>query len=463
MPYVYVFWAALSTPFVQWEDVLSLTGFIRLITRAVYGSFQANSGFGLHPVDRNFQILFFFETLYIDFTKLGILLSILGAIYLFFKHRILFWQIGVFFIFSGPLFAYYAAFPLSNDFFMATSERFIIIPILFIGAYLAYGMIMISNVLDSIMTRIINKKYAFSAAIFILYPGVLFFTNFNKLAPLREDLTAERFGIDVLNTVEDNGVIILHSDSPIFNTEYVYLTSGGKAGNRNIKLLMTPLIGQTHYEKILEKYFPELLTDKSPEQKTDQRKFILHTGEKFPVYSDIAFSISDEFDWVPYGFLFRLTKKSEIENLDIESYIAKNINLFSKYQNPKQGIMNTHNLVFITHLGTYYSGGRRDVGRFLLQKGQYAIAETYFRESIEFNDRDKATWNFLIKARLVQNKCPETKSNLDESQIKFPDDAEILQLYSYYYQFCEINDQKSEEYLKLYEEKTKQTKTKLDS
>ena len=103
LPYIYVYFAALGHPVLNWENPVTLDGFIRLISRSIYGSFRSNAIYTATFSDRIRQISNFFESLFIDFKIVG-LLSISGF-YVMYRTQKKFAVFSIFaFLLSGPLY-----------------------------------------------------------------------------------------------------------------------------------------------------------------------------------------------------------------------------------------------------------------------------------------------------------------------------------------------------------------------
>jgi hypothetical protein len=68
----------------------------------------------------------------------------------------------------------------------------------------------------------------------------------------------------------------------------------------------------------------------------------------------------------------------------------------------------------------------------------------------------------LAQALLLQNKCAQTLTVLQEQERLFPYILEIDRLYAVYYQQCEKNPEKAAERDRTYQENTKKYQTNLE-
>ena len=147
LPYFFIPFAAWRQTPINWDDPSNLRNFVRLITRADYGTFTAADFiFGTDIKLKLAQIVKLFLFLKADFKPLGLGLFFLGFLYSYSRYRVLFWFIFLCLFFTGPLFLFYASFPLTNDFYTGLWERFVLLSYLFFTLYIAFGIFLIFKV-----------------------------------------------------------------------------------------------------------------------------------------------------------------------------------------------------------------------------------------------------------------------------------------------------------------------------
>jgi len=205
IPYLYVFWAAWRKTPVNWNDPSNLPNFWRLITRADYGTFTASPeliGFSLKA--RAVQLIWYFNAVKADFTVLGVLLAVIGAVWLYFNNRLWFWFLTLAFLFSGPFFVSYASFPPVESFLLGVSERFFLTSYLFLAIFVGFGMFAVFNLFVRISSIYFKKKEVLArltiGLAFLIFPLILALINWPKT-----DLSQYKLGKilaeDILNNI----------------------------------------------------------------------------------------------------------------------------------------------------------------------------------------------------------------------------------------------------------------------
>ncbi|MCX6793500.1 MAG: DUF2723 domain-containing protein, partial [Candidatus Gottesmanbacteria bacterium] len=125
-PYAYVLAASRGHSIINWDRAVDLSGFIRLVTRADYGTFVSGGFFGPQLVQRLLQIQAYAQFVLLDFTWVGVILILLGFFSLWKNNR----RLSIFYflslLFLGPFFFFYASFPLASRFTLGTYERFLL-------------------------------------------------------------------------------------------------------------------------------------------------------------------------------------------------------------------------------------------------------------------------------------------------------------------------------------------------
>jgi hypothetical protein len=461
LPYLYVIWAAHGNPLVNWEDPKTVSGFIRLITRAMYGTFRSGNNFGLDQADRFNLLQSSLETFFIDFTKVGILLGVIGMVYQFKKFQQDFYRIFLAFICIGPLFIFYSGFPTVLNFYLGITERFMLAPYLFFVIWITLGIQVCVNLIHLLIIKLIGKSrlYLPITLVFLIIPLTLLYTNFVKITPLRRDLTAEKLGRDVLNSLPDNSLLLLMDDTTFFDTEYVYLTDGGLTKWRGVKLVQLGTIGLPFYTPILNQYLPDLdLTQKVPQQTI--LSYIAHTYfDKFPIFSNVKIDVGKDFVWIPVGLFNRLYKQSTA--LKPQDYISENEKIFSEFQDPQSGALSVYTHVTLADVSRVYANARFQVGDILLRTNQVSLAEKYFQQAILLQPDSPFGRLKLAESQLLQNKCTDSEAVLTEQEKLFPYLPDTYKLLAILYQSCYHDESKARENDLLYQNSIKKGQTEL--
>ena len=104
---------------------------------------------------------------------------------------------------------------------LGTFERFLLPLYIIMSLYLGYGL----HAVTSFLSAKTNKRFILPLTfIFIILPLGLLLRNYPKLSPLRNDRTAEYLAEDILSSVEENAMVFLSTDTPLFNSQYLYFS-----------------------------------------------------------------------------------------------------------------------------------------------------------------------------------------------------------------------------------------------
>lgn len=462
LPYIYVVLASWTDPIINWENPHAFAGFIRLVTRAAYGTFRSGKAFGLQHFDRLLQFKLFWESLLIDTTKAGLFLGGLGLVSLLRKQRRYFWFLSLCFFTSGPLFVFYAGFPAFLNFYLGTSERFLLLPYLILYIFIGLGIAESSRLIKSFLSTLLKRNIRVPVEfIFLLMPVMLLVTNYPKLKPLQKDLTAEYLAEDILASAPDNALLLLTDDTSVFNTEYVYLTQGAKSRWNNKKIIKLGLVYYPFYSGTLRRHYPEIDIQGIEETENIYKLLVDNNYQKFPIVASGALNVGDEYIWVPQGLLFRLYKKSDYQ-LELSHFKAVNATLLLKFHDPLGGALKTYTHPLLADVLRVYGNGVRSIGKVLLSLQDFAESEKMFLEAVRYQPEAPHNTLALAESYLIQKKCAAALSTLKSATEKFSENPEVYRLMYLQQLACGDNARETEKYLKLYEEKLKDSQTRLD-
>ncbi len=459
-PYVYVYLSAKGNPPVNWENPQTVQSFLNLISRSLYGSFQSHKIFNVSIYERIFQLKIMFDTYLIDFTKLGIALALIGMWKNFRENKNIFLCIVAFFLLSGPIFIFYAGFPSSSNFFLGTSERFLLTSYIFITIWIVYGIKSITTTIDNLLQKITSKKvFISSIMIFPLFALLILYGNWIKLSPIKNDFTAEKLGKDIFNTVPDNSVIFFSDDTSTFDSLYVYYVGGGKKGWRGIKHVQTGIISSKFYNDILKREFPEMLIELD-KGNLNFTKFVDDYIDVYPIYSFNIMAVSKKYTWVPDGLMFRLYKTSDVPLQD--EFKKRSIFLFSQYQNPLKGALGVYKHVMLADVLRVYATAHIRTGQIFYNFTDYEQAEKHFLESINLQGDDYNNYLFLADTYIVQKKCADAENILFQQVALYSNIPEIDKNIVKVYKECFHDQAKTDKYQKIYDEKVKKSNIQLN-
>jgi hypothetical protein len=317
LPYIYIPIAAFRKTPINWDDPTTFERFFRLITRGDYGSFQASSGIlGFSLKARFVQVIWYFKVLRADFTIVGLILIVIGLIWLFRKNKQLFIFLCLNLFFTGPFFLFYASFPLQDVFMEGVNERFLITNYLFLGIVLSLGIYFLTKKISKYLQKLSRYKILavmLTTLLFALLPFTFFFNNYAK-TDMSKSNEGSFLARDILNSVNPPGVLFLAGDTVAFNTLYEYYV--GKVNNYSAVIGAGRLRYQ-EYRVAVKKDYPYLST---PDDFTDGKiadsskavtQIIYNNKDKLPIYSVYNIPIPDNYVWLQQGLVLRLYKKTE--------------------------------------------------------------------------------------------------------------------------------------------------------
>lgn len=438
LPYLHVYLASRSERPVFWNRPDTLSGFFHLVSRSEYGTFVAGSFAMKDPLYRTGQVFNFLETIYFDFALLGIILIVIGGIYLFVKKRTLFYFAALAVGFGGIFFSFYASFPFTMNFVIGTYERFMLPTYLFLTIPLTAGQIFIVDRLKVFYARVLQRKKSLaliiflSELIFVIYPLKLFYANLPKIAPLQRDRTGDELGEDILRTVPPGGIVALSDDTILFDSQYVYVT-GKKWQDRAFFHL--DKLAKSEHRKQLSRMYPSLTFPDDKQGGYDYlRLFIAANIDKHPFYSNDTFALSPDLTWEQMGILKRVYKKDQLPAKDV--LFEENEKLWQAYHDPK-----TSKLAFDYHLLArdilrVYGNGRRKLGELYLENGAPGLAEKHILVAIQLEPEWWANYLFLGKLRLKQRRCNEAKEALSRVEKEVAGELETYTLMITLYEEC---------------------------
>ncbi len=399
VPFLYLFVAYARRAEIVWEKVDSLQGFLALVLRLKYGGFLAAPLVLTVPQNRFSQItklLVFMES---DFMRFGLVLIALGAIYLL-RHKKIDKKIVLMFtgatLLYGPVFLFYANFPLLNPYFIATVERYLHIYYFLLGVFLYFGLVSVLELYQSGLKKIIKNRALVRGSSLILcvvlfaYPTTLFLRNYRQIFALKNDRTAERLGMEILRATPSRSLIFLTSDLTLFNTQYVFYAQPQLKKERVIihpNKLFSPF-----YKEMLGLRYPEVIVRRPVDRQYQIVDVMADNMDRYAIFSEDYHELPPKlkaYDWVPYGMVYRLEPKDQREGVSVTrinkfwegSYsreIATDFENNIKYKN-----------LFTAEVLRHYERAHQLAGLYLLAYGDPQDAYLHIKQAIYLNSQEK--------------------------------------------------------------------------
>lgn len=453
IPYLYVIFAAQSINLpINWMGSPTFSNFIALVSRATYGTFQSGENIITDPLLKFIGIWAFFDFAYKDFRLPGIILTFLG-IYEVYKYQKKYLVPIILGFLSYLFFLFYAAYPLNTNFMIAVFERFILPAYIFLIFFISFGVIRLEIILKKFLNRFLTseKVKSFSNLYFftlLIYPLSLFLLSYPRISILKSDFTAENLGRDILNSVPKNSILFITTDTPLFDTQYVYY---GLKYRQDIKLIHLGDLSSEDDVKRLRQIYPDVVfKDISKDSKDTFNTFIENNYLKYPIYSKLT--LGESSNWIPYGLVFRFVKKDRDKPSD-ESILADNQKLWSKYQVPTHGSLSKYQNLMLSDVITNYAIAHEEIGFWAAKRKYSEVAEKHLLTAEKLFPADLDSYIILAQLYIVDKRCQDAEDQISEVEKRNKDDVRIYYLQSINYAVCFKDKEKAAFYQKLYEEK----------
>ncbi len=387
VPYAYVYAAARGHSVVNWDRAVTVSNFIRLVTRADYGTFLSGGGFGGLISQRFLQLKAYAQFILLDFTWVGILLLVFGFVSLWKHNRRLGMFLFLALLFLGPLFFFYASFPLLNRFTLGTYERFLLPSYVMVVVIVGIGL-----------GEIASWKYfrakpivcIAASLIIFLYPLAQLGMTFWRFYGLPADRTADNLGRDMLSPLPKDSILVLGRDTALFSTQYVRYALLYRP---DVIVLHTSRLQVPDYQMTLRTVFPDItfpVTSQYPKRR---------------IFSNEPLNVGSGWYWVPYGLVFELV--DEKGQPDPAAMYEENLVIWNTLHDPSSGILSRYDHLMLSDVRDVYAGGRIALGKTLFRAGMVNEAYAQFSAAVSVaGDGELANaYTYEGLTRLFQKDC----------------------------------------------------------
>lgn|GEM_PF-4669850 len=448
--YLYVPITVYLNKVIDYENILTLEGFFRLITRASYGTFKAHAYASSDFLNRFYDIFSLFVFYLHDFKLLGIFFIFFGIFNLFYKNRFLFWFFCLSYL-SIIFFFFYANFSVGGSFSLATYERFLYLFYFSSIFFFTFGLQGIFNLIKKI-EAFSNKKIILKFAYFCFFFLVinLLYRNVKKNLPIikfiKETPIFKNYANHLMNLPKQKSVVFLHGDNNVFLMRHfqdIY-------GENKQSIFLTPFFLQKEHLKkwILSRYAEKPFFPKSSLEITDLQDFIEKNYQRgFLIFSDKPYQFGK---WVPYKLLWQYYpdekkfNKEKWEILKLNYDFFKN-NRFIKLTGEEK------NIIFLKNLEDVYAEKIYNYIDFLIlnkkddkvsaAKEIFQIMDKFF---CDFKNNYFFNRKYLVYA-VKYNQCfPNTKKAANFLENYLGKKSNDFLLLAGYFNDCEKNKEKSE-------------------
>lgn len=453
LPYLYAPIVSSGNPPFDWEHPASLDGFIRLVTRASYGTFRASYTTGQSVMDRILGVATVFHFTGEDFGTLGVVVIGIGivAVLIAFKP---YYPLLLGYAFALLAFFFYAGFPVETDFALGTLERFMIVLYQQFALLYAIG---IGGVIRAILY--LWKKYGFrheSMAVLsfavigigFLLPIRLFRMNYPRLDTIRSDRTMEKVADDFLSSVPQGAILSLDTDTSINAVSYAYWVLGKR---KDVVFMSFPLLQYPVYRDQLKDQFPQLVlpADDPTNEETYLARFIKSNAATIPVISGKLVSDIPEH-WVPRGLVMQYFS-SQKAIPDREKLLDENLALFDSFFDPSSAIKTGYHHLLLGDAIAIYDDRRLILAQALALSQRYVEAKDQVIRVIADFPSTSRYYTQFIKLLLSRDRCDDAKDILSRLSTKPMEGDQSLVLFYQTYKTCEPESNQFKKYEEVYQ------------
>lgn len=408
--YLYPLLACRRNQIVCWDNPINLRNLLVLISRADYGSFKVGANMGNTPLFRAYSLLAFGKLFLVDFSWVGVGFFVLGLWHLWQKNKKLFYFLGIN-LFTCLFFIFYASFLLTNDFMMATFERFLLLPYIFSCMLMAVGidfiLIQLPFWLKKIQLSLASRQLALVGVKMILFilPLSLLVANFRKIYPLKNDFSAEQLIKNFIDPLPENSILVMSSDTTFFNALYLRYVLGYR---KDVVILGYHLMPAGFYQNMVKANFPQLKISEKNDSKENFKEFVELNSPNFAIFTD-AYSFEPWEDWLVYGLALKYQPQDQQPS--VEETINLNQQIWSKLSLPVDRQALQYKNLFLADIFRIYLQARINFGELLLNNDRFAEAETVFSQAEKLNPGSQEVYMGLGISAFYQQDCEKAKQN----------------------------------------------------
>ncbi|HUV47190.1 MAG TPA: DUF2723 domain-containing protein [Candidatus Bathyarchaeia archaeon] len=414
--YLYPVLSCRRSPLVCWDSPVNLKNLFRLIFRLDYGTFRSSTSLGEAPLLRIYSLLSGFRFMMQDFSIPGLILVAFGLYCLFknAKNKKLkeLKNLGMFLtitLVACLFFIFYASFMLVNDFMVATFERFLIIPYIFMSLLLGIG---VKGVFEKASQKALKFRLSQPSeflffnglkVVFFLIPLSFFVSNFKRISILKDDFTAENMIKDYLRPLPSGSILIMSSDTTVFDGQYVRYVLGYR---NDVIVLSYPHLPLPYYKKLIGANFPQIFLSDKEKHQENLREFVEKNKEKYPIFVD-GQTFDPQEDWLPFGLARQylpLNQQPQPEEIS-----RQNALIWEKYGDPLSNSLGKYKNLFLADALRVYQNARIYLGEFLLNENLFDEAALVFEEAEKWKPNNEEVYIGQGIAALGKQECQKAK------------------------------------------------------
>ena len=448
-PYLYAPIASFFNPPFDREHAATIDGFLRLITRASYGSFRASAGTG-GILNGLADVATFGQYVVSDMTLAGVVFACAGLYYLWLKNKRIFSFIALYLLLLFVYF-FYAGFPLLIHFHIGTLERFFIVPYQILAILFGVGVAFFTGKFGPTFSFIIY------ALIFLLPLGALR-AHYSQLSGLTNDRTLENYAKDVNASIPFGSIYGAYEDTTASAIDYTHYVTSQRPDIIYVNYYM---LGKSYYRQQLHKRHPGLQFPEWHESTVINQyidAFLAANSKKYAITSDIALpNISGYF--IPGGLVYIYYPAME-DIPDRGLILNKNGELWKQFSDPLSGTLGKYKHLLLSDVLRLYADHALALAHVYALSGRYqeSKARIFYALDREINVRTER-YAPTLDVFMEHGECSGVRDIADRMHIKWGDDFVVLEQYHKIIEKCKQDDPQ----IQLMESRYKELKPVYDT
>ncbi len=395
--YIYAPIASFFRPPIDWEYASSLAGFIRLVTRSSYGTFQAYAGSVPNLINQMADLLSACLFLLQDFKPLGIIFIFLGLYFMhkkagnFFRYVLTTLIIYIFFLFISD-------FSIDNNFISATYERFMIAFYLILVFPFAFGLKFFFDKYESIVIKYIANTqlklltkvvlYVFIAAII----GIGFHESLVKISTVPHINQFDEYAKNLLATPEPQAIVAINGDLSYFTSSYYYTAQKYRS---DLKIIFIGLLSRDYYNNYIKSKYPGVIIPSDQNYDVAKKNFILKNSGRYSLFFERPDDVGKGL-WVPYGFFWKYYPNN-INDKEVDHIVEINDYLWDHLYHIPTLKTNDKNILYLSDLQMNYLNTLYTYTRFLQYHMKISDVKRYLALILSYDSNYLQAKNDLQK------------------------------------------------------------------
>lgn len=391
-PYLYLPIAAARDPVLNWGNPQTLDAFVRLVTRADYGTGQLVAGGAHGSVLENVAV--FFGYLPDGFGPGGCVLAVAG-LWALRRARVVGAALVTCFVVAGPAFLAYANPPIPPGIIRGIIARFYILPSVPFAVVAGLGAYEVLRVLDTVLRSVRFRRLApviaGSAAAFMLALPVSTAAGHWATADQSANYVTRNLTEDLLRPLEPNAVLLTVGDTAILGSWYIQHAEGFRP---DVTVVAVPLLTSAWYVQQLRRQEPDLVIPfdlYDPSSGADTGKLVDANIATRPVYyvGVITDKFPPNYDELRVGFARQFVPKGDAP--DPFSYARTHLAELEQFRFPTESFPDW---TWETWESAFYSSVAFDIAN-AYEQVDTTKAEAWYRRAISLGPDNPGAYKNL--------------------------------------------------------------------